>query len=1271
MVGKKRVRNYLGIVLVGTVLLVAFVAAAPFFHTTGTTSYLAEDQTPVFTYNFSANVSNVQNETLVFAVANITSTLHGTRPVSYFNWITIDATTGILTFNATTNNHTGNYNLSVEVVNDDPTPAGQKAVFYFEVNATNDAPTFINLVNQTLNNSYYELLLLATDEENDVPYTFNVSFVSCYHTSLNPPTGPNNCTLFNITSFNSTAANISFGPQDSQEGEYIINFSVQDLENTISPTNATFSILVNWTLSWNNDPSFTYVCDDISTGTEDTPVNCYINASDSDELYNLTFAANYTWFLFNETNNYTTTINTTAGAASTYVNFTPGDAQVGTWVVNVTVTDSGPEVLVNSTTYTITIGNVNDSVSIIPFSNLTAYTSNNYTVYVNATDDDLLISDPSVYAENLTFSANVSWVTVTSNVTVGGTNRSVATLFVNPTLASEGNHSVNVSVVDANSYSQDSYIFIVEVIGNGVPRWNETTQSAHALTEGTAFYLNLTQNVTDPQDDSLSFTFRNDTAFPTFSIDSATGVISFTPIDADVGQHIVVINASDGVTPASYTFNFTVANIDDTASFETPITATNASVDSLSNLVVQEDNRTIISVFIQDNDYRIPLVQKGFYNESLSLAVTLEGPNTNLFSFSSDSSFPTSSGISANRSLFTATFTPNKTDVGNYNITLNVTDVSNSSVILTFNMTILAINHDPNITEVANISSSINQTVYLDINATDIEEGNETVGNLTYQLTFLGDGKSDDFYLDSELVFNSSTGILNITFNTTQYGEYHLNVTVNDTEGAKDSTDFWLLVYDAPVLHAPGVSYTFELTEGVTTNITLDVNHTLEDNLTYLFYLDSQLQYNVSSYGNSTNVTWAFMPNYTDETYGQFANFTVVISNPTFSSLQVLQNWSMNISYANAPANFSSTIPNQVDSAGSTITLNLSTYYFDPDVTDPVYNQTLNITVESNTTSTTNITITPNASLLTVTFYSASAITETINITIADLNSSGNELTTNTSNSFNVTFIAAVSSSSSSSSGGGGGGSSSSSTVAGSGIEVDPPGPQTLDIGSSLITSFDVVNLDDATLENVVLTYGVSKDGVARPNDWIITFGQNTISSLAGDSSQTISFTALPTLIEEGQYEVAITATSGEITDTDILYINVEGDAELEVFLQFVQGFIDESQVCLEVQELIDQAFAAFSAGDYELASQYADSALQGCEQLITEQAQTQLAPPNDRFLGAFFSGNPAMLWLILVAVCIVMAFVGYDMYVRFKLKKLMNTYDDLDDNEISQASSY
>jgi len=189
-----------------------------------------------------------------------------------------------------------------------------------------------------------------------------------------------------------------------------------------------------------------------------------------------------------------------------------------------------------------------------------------------------------------------------------------------------------------------------------------------------------------------------------------------------------------------------------------------------------------------------------------------------------------------------------------------------------------------------NQTSAINRTFYYGINVTDLEDGNQNSGNFTFNITFLS---GTDFINNNETIFNTTSGILNITFNSTQGGRYHLNVTVTDSAGKKDSGEFWIFVYDIPEVIFPSQGYNFTAQENTASNLTFIVNHSVGDNLTFIFKIDNiiynlsssnnftygdfSVKWNESYYGNASNFTWQFTPNFTDETYGLYKNLTLIV----------------------------------------------------------------------------------------------------------------------------------------------------------------------------------------------------------------------------------------------------------------------------------------------------------------------------------------------------------------------------------------------------------
>jgi len=231
-----------------------------------------------------------------------------------------------------------------------------------------------------------------------------------------------------------------------------------------------------------------------------------------------------------------------------------------------------------------------------------------------------------------------------------------------------GDYQINISVLDSSGL-QDSEVLDIQIIGNNLLQWDINTPTEHALVEDSNFHLELLDWVSDPDGDPITFSYSSDTEFDGFDVDPLTGIIDFTPQDKDVGQHIVEINASDVGSQVPLTFNFTVSNVNDVPTLQA-LLATNASVDVDSNVNTQEDNDVILSFFVEDDDFIIPFVQKGFYDEILSVDLNIEGPNTGLFSFVKDPLFPGPGNLFS--ALYTSRFTPRKPDIGYYNISITM-----------------------------------------------------------------------------------------------------------------------------------------------------------------------------------------------------------------------------------------------------------------------------------------------------------------------------------------------------------------------------------------------------------------------------------------------------------------------------------------------------------------------------------------------------------------------------------------------------------------------
>jgi len=1257
----------------------------------------------VYYHNLSANITGTGADISFTIFTDLTNKLKWNfvevSESEISSWISIiNSSTGNLSINATYDNQTGFFEIPIRVSWRNITEGStytSGTTFEFIINATNDFPN-ITSINSTYNftpSSSLSSYLNATDEENQYPLIFNVTFNStnCTHAAWSGYTNNQNCSLydlgFTLTHPNNISALMSMTPLNNYTGIYYANISVRDAganypcphaycdnltykvnKTTYYSTIVTFNIFSS--LSVNVSDCQEKVFQENQSGT------CNITIRTKGEADNLNFSSygilrnyaagqsevsNTSWFKANES------VTSSNFEKNITINITPQKTEIGNWTINFTINDLTHDensttqiyVRVNRTTNDIpdlsAIANVNTSMNLATVINLTVY------------DDDLLVPDKNSsyggFNETINFTriilnqSNLAQELTLSNFSitilqmpVAGTNRTTAEIRFTASPSDVGNYTINVSVRDSEN-TLDYGTFNLSIINNNYPYWNEPLTKTFLINEDSNLYLNLSQNATDPDGGTLTFTYVNDTSFSSFNLTSL-GIINFTSIDEDVGQHIVNITISDGYLTNTTTFNFTVFNIND-APVILNIGATNATPSTINNQSsanATEDNYTIFILWVDDNDFKIPSGQKSFYNETLTINVTIQGANTSLFNFTRDYSWPITS--LPNRTKYEAIFTPRKADVGDYNITINATDLSNSSSYITFNLTVYAINHDPVISTLSNQTSAVNRTFYYNINVTDTEDGNDTSGvntNFTFSYSFLN---GTDFINSNQTIFNTSMGILNLTFNSTQSGSYRLNITVNDSTGLIDSDSFWLFVYGAPNVSYPLSGSVFNLTENVTSTLNFTVNHSVGDNLTYAFYIDglsydgSNLSYSslilrnsTNYYGNGTSYNWTFAPNMTDQTYNLLKNLTLVVYSNSSSLVNASEinttiNFKLNITNANSPITFSGHIADLGPTAyGTPITLDLSPYFSDVDYSDSYYAQTVTFTVNSNTSS---ITSSVSSAWL-ATFSATSAITGLISLTGSDGSSSA------TSNSFVVEFVAPTIVSSSTSTGGGG------TTEVPVSLKIIMPDPTSAYKKDRIELPITLENDGSVVLNDITLNGSVAKDGslIGGIN---ISFSQDKFSRLAVGEKQNLTMFIDINTQEEGNFEINVMAkvSSPSYTDWGKMFLTIkEGENIMEKIL-FTEEFIVENPECLELTELINEAKEYFKLGNEEMAIEKSGEALQACRDAIAQAGKPKIKQIIE---------NKLYRYLIISTLGLFLIGIAFYSYKRINLKRRRGSF--------------
>lgn len=565
------------------------------------------------TYNASANFTDDDNNDLPlssFAI-NTTSSILSTCSLSISG-------NGIITVLCTNSSQAGTYNSFITVTDTAGASSASLTVPY-TINAVNDYPLITSSLTQSCTeDSACSFYINSFDEENG-------TISSGAGSGIGSLTFANNGSLFTVDSANGS---ISFTPTNAQVGTHRIEINATD------PNSATNSSILTLTISNANDaPNLFYACNNTNNTilTEDVTFSCLLNATDIDEDDTHTYSANYSWFTIDCTN-----VAVTNGNTSCNVTFIPTDIAVFSHWVNLTVTDSGG--LTSSHIINFSVNNAPDYPVWQNISNMTAWANTSFWYRVNASDDDVLTQ----YSETIQYFDNTSLFNI-SNTT------GIISMTAAQVSANVGTHWINITVNDTAGLENTTMVNFT-IYANSYPYI--IIRQEYNMTEGYAFSLNISANATTDEGETLTYS-DNSTLF---NIDSATGVISFTPADNNVGTHWVQINISDnhGTTNTSI-FNFTVYNENDAPVLGPVYNITNTS----------EGTAIAFNLNLTDADLNI-----SGGSESIQILANATWPGTtNLLNLSISVSNATNGRISLDVS-----FTPGVDSNGTYWINISIND---------------------------------------------------------------------------------------------------------------------------------------------------------------------------------------------------------------------------------------------------------------------------------------------------------------------------------------------------------------------------------------------------------------------------------------------------------------------------------------------------------------------------------------------------------------------------------------------------------------------
>jgi hypothetical protein len=1261
---RSEVRVFFLLVLIGMIVFV--VAVTPDWDPASHASPYWAFEDGLYLHNFTVNLSNYV-DTMTFEILTSKNITWNAEYVDYSeiqDWIYIEnPDNGLLILNATNDDMSGNFTFHV-LARDGTSSSGED--FTFIINATNDAPVFIDL------NSSYDFpqgeltsyIISAIDEEMHYPLDFNLTFFDCTHAPWSGRAEGENCSIFNLSLGDSTSTNFSFNPTYNDVGTYWANFSVSD-SNAVCPHEYCDSSYTDnkssevYTLVFNVYPALSLNVTNCSGASivEGETFDCTIEVTTvgaSDELNfssygffenSISQADDRTWFLEDFSD---------SAALNFYslpVSVTPGKGNVGNWTIGINVSGGG---FTKSENVYIYVDYNESLVFLDSVLDKSIYADSNFSVV--AYDQDLLIRDDSVKNEVLTLVSNVSWVV--PGVGVETSDHSTFTVQIdhdhvlNNLSLGEDNYSVMLNVSDIFG-NQDTEVFNIEILNDSAPVWEPLSDPVILqLTEDSNFEYNVSVNVSDPGE---TISFYYEAVGPELcSLDptnfDSSGMINFTPQDCDVGIHNISIIASNGKMNSSWDFVFNVSNIFDVPTINT-LTGRNGTgernlVEGF-NFTIPEGFTSNFSLVINDDDFLV--LQENYYNESIFVNVTFtnsSGGLVNLFNFSFvEFANPLPQSVS-----YKANFTPDISKIGDYIVFINITDASGNSVNRTWNLTVDSVLQAPVLQEVGNFSLTFHDYLNFSLNATDNEDDFNGL-NLSYSVVGIDSLAPNLTVVGNEVFFNMSS-------NASMVGKWKYNASVIDNDSMIDSQEFYLFVYGNAFLVSPVEGVSFNFSENVSGILNFSVNHSIGDNLTYEFWIDDvscsfqnnsdcswgdfSLREKFSSVGNGSVLNWTFVPSFEDESYGWKKNLTIkVYPNSSFLSVNqsesVAVNFSfkLNISHTNAPMRMIAPLVFLEGNYGTNIDVDLSHYFADEDVDDSYWRQNVTFVKSSGD---------PNIFLSYISNWDAQVFTNLKNAFTGYIDILGSDnLTSGTVPNVEVIFTEPSSGSS---------GSSSTTTVTKTvvkfySIRIIVPEDVIISDENYIDVPFGLENTGTMDLRGIDLSSSVLYNNQFTDNVKI-NLGTNFVEGLSPGERKDFTMRIMADTHRSGRYKATLFAniSSPKFSDWGDFFIDLRriNESEAEELLVFTEKLIADNPECLELTEVYRRAKAAFESGDEVEAIRLAEGVSSACEDAILANEQVRYK------LEGFIERN--MYYISFVTILIFFGGFIFYLYKRVKFNK-------------------
>ena len=580
---------------------------------------------------------------------------------------------------------------------------------------TNDAPTISsNAVTAVDEDAAYSYTVVATDVDSGDTVTLTGTSVPSW------------------MSFDASSGALTGTPTNSEVGSHAVVITALDASGA-SATDS-FTVVVTNT---NDVPT-------VATALVDSAVA-------EDAAYSLDASAMCTDVDAGDTLTYTmsgapSSLSITTGVISG----TPVNDDVGTHTITVTCTDTANAAA--SDTYVLTVSNTNDAPDFTstPVTSVDEDAAYSYTAAATDVDtgDTVTLVGTTIPAW-MTFDEGTAGVDLNGDGDYDddGESAPVAATYAltgTPTNAEVGSHTVVITATDTNSASTAQTFTVVVANTNDAPV--VTSTAVTAVDEDAAYSYTVTATDVDVGD---TLTMSGTTVPSWLTFDATTGILSGTPLNANVGANSVVITINDGTVDVTDTFTITVANTNDAPTFtSTAVTA------------VDEDAAYSYTAAASDDD---------------GDTVTLVGTTIPAWM-----TFDATSGA--------LTGTPTNAEVGSHTVVITATDTNSASTTDSFTVIVANTNDAPTLASALSDATVSEDSAYsLDVSGmcTDVDVGD------TMAYTISGNPST----------LTIASGIISGTPLQADIGSHAITVTCTDSGSASASDSFTLFVTnvnDAP-----------------------------------------------------------------------------------------------------------------------------------------------------------------------------------------------------------------------------------------------------------------------------------------------------------------------------------------------------------------------------------------------------------------------------------------------------------------------------------------